>query len=448
MANDTIAAIATPPGTGGIGIVRVSGEGVPRVILSVTCRAVRERIATFTDFRHPNGPVIDRGIALYFRAPHSYTGEDVLELQGHGGRVVMQEILTAVLAAGARQARPGEFSERAFLNDKLDLAQAEAVADLINAGTERAARSALRTLSGEYSTAVNAMVTRLQDLRVNLEAALDFPDDHVAPARGAIAQRIADLVADLDRLGRNTRRGVLVNAGIELVIAGAPNVGKSSLLNRLTRADTAITSAIPGTTRDVIRANVAIAGIPVRVTDTAGLRAAEDEIEREGIRRATAAIGAADIVLLLTDRPDADAAVPADLMPALAKGATLVHVHNKIDLYGLSPSVSWRDSTPRVFLSALTGEGVPALEETIARLCGLHDSTEHEFAARARHAQAFDDAAAALARASATIAETDVRLELVAEDARLAQRALEVITGRVDAERLLGEIFSRFCIGK
>jgi tRNA modification GTPase len=437
VAPDTIAAIATPAGRGGIGIVRVSGPAVRAIAVAVLGVLPEPRRAVHCDFLDARGAPLDEGLALYFQAPHSYTGEPVLELQGHGGVVVMQEVLAAVLDAGARLAEPGEFTRRAFLNGKLDLAQAEAVADLIDAASREAARSALRSLAGEFSTAIGALVGQLTELRALTEAMLDFPEEQVDSLhRRDAGERLARLRATLDDVLAKSRQGSLLRAGVHLVIAGRPNVGKSSLLNRLAGAERAIVTAQPGTTRDALREAIHIEGVPIVVVDTAGLRESQDEVERLGMARTRAELAQADVVLVVVDAGRQEA--PDDPLP---EGVARVTVVNKIDLVpGLAPG---RDGGS-VRVSAKTGAGLDALRGAILEAAGWSARGETLFLARERHLRALVEARARLEAAAAQHAQW----EFFAEELRLAQEALGAIAGRVSADDLLGEIFARFCIGK
>jgi len=437
VAPDTIAAVATPAGRGGIGIVRVSGPGVPAIAMAVLGALPEPRRATHCDFLDARGARLDEGLALYFQAPHSYTGEPVLELQGHGGVVVMQEVLGAVLDAGARLAEPGEFTRRAFLNGKLDLAQAEAVADLIDAASREAARSALRSLAGEFSAAIRALVDQLTELRALTEAMLDFPEEQVDSLhRRDAGERLARLRASLDDVLAKSRQGSLLRSGIHAVLAGRPNVGKSSLLNRLAGEERAIVTALPGTTRDALREAIHIEGVPIVVVDTAGLRESRDEVEQLGMARTRAELRQADVVLVVVDagRPEA----PEDPLP---EGVARITVLNKIDLVaGLAAGREgdW------VRVSAKTGAGLDALRSAILEAAGWSARGETVFLARERHLRALHEARGHLQAAAAQ----DSQWEFFAEELRLAQEALGTITGRVSADDLLGEIFARFCVGK
>jgi tRNA modification GTPase len=440
---DTIAAIATPPGFGGVGVVRVSGARAAEVARDILGRLPAPRHAAHRRFLGGQGETLDDGIALYFPGPHSYTGEDVLELQGHGGPVVLDLLLSRCLALGCRAARPGEFTERAFLNGRLDLAQAEAVADLIEAGSAQAARSARRALEGALSGQVEALLEVLTALRVSVEAALDFPEEDVDILREAqVAERLADLARRLEELATGAAQGALLREGMRLVIAGRPNAGKSSLLNRLVRREAAIVTHIPGTTRDVLRETVSLDGLPLHVVDTAGLRQSDDPVEQEGMRRAWAEIEAADAVLLVVDDTLGEGAEEAAIRARLPARLPVICVHNKIDLSGAEPGE--RDG--RLYLSAATGAGVDGLREHLKSRVG-YSGGEGLFLARRRHLDALSRTAAHVASAARAL-DTGLGPELVAEDLRLAQDTLGEVTGRVSSDDLLGRIFSTFCIGK
>ena len=435
VARDTIAAIATPAGRGGIGIVRVSGSKAGAIAKALLGSVPTPRVATHRSFRAASAELLDQGIALYFPAPNSYTGEDVLELHGHGGPVVMQELLEACVAAGARLAEPGEFTRRAFLEGKLDLAQAEAVADLIDAASREAARSALRSLTGEFSAAIRHVVGSLAELRALMEAMLDFPEEEIEPVHAEDgARRLAAIRAALAEVLAKSRQGRLLAAGIHVVIAGPPNVGKSSLLNRLLEEERAIVTPIPGTTRDTLREAIEIEGVPVTLVDTAGLRSSLDEIERLGMERTRRELVAADIVLLVHE-----ARGKAEVPQGVDTQATRIDVFNKIDL-----APGFRPPETAVAVSARTGEGIEALRREIVRAAGWSSAGESVFLARARHLRALEAASMHLELAS----REKQRWEFLAEELRLAQRELGRITGEVSADDLLGAIFSRFCIGK
>jgi len=452
--DEPIVAIATAPGRGAVGIVRASGRDLSPLIDALCGRPLAPRHATLTAFVAADGAVIDQGLAIHFPAPHSYTGEAVLELQAHGGPVVLQLLLARCLEAGAsiglRLAEPGEFTERAFLNDKLDLAQAEAVADLIDASTEAAARSASRSLAGAFSSEIETLRQRIVTLRMLVEATLDFPEEELdfleqADARGQLDAIVAALDGVLDR----ARQGALLREGITIVLAGQPNVGKSSLLNALAGAELAIVTPIPGTTRDKVSETIQIEGVPLHVIDTAGLREqgeTSDEVERIGIARSWHAIEAADAVVLLHDltrrgEPAYEAAQrQIETKLHIDDPARVLHVFNKADV-APAPATG-------IALSAKTGSGLDRLRRALLERAGWHASPEGVFIARARHVQALRRTREHLVLAQALVAETEPALDLFAEELRLAHNALGEITGAFSADDLLGEIFSRFCIGK
>ncbi|RAR59557.1 tRNA modification GTPase trmE [Onishia taeanensis] len=448
---DTIVALATPPGRGGVGIVRVSGPLCAAIARHMLDALPRPRQAHYGPFRGQEG-VIDEGIALYFEGPHSFTGEDVLELQGHGGPVIMDLLLECCVQQGARLARPGEFSERAFLNDKLDLAQAEAIADLIDASSRSAAENALRSLQGEFSTRVDALVQRLIELRMYVEAAIDFPEEEIDfLADGKVAAMLTAVKEELAEVRISAGQGALMREGMSVVIAGRPNAGKSSLLNALTEQDTAIVTAIEGTTRDVLREHIHIDGMPLHVIDTAGLRDTPDAVEQIGVARAWAEIEKADRVLLMVDASISEATDPMTIWPEfvarLADPSRLTLVRNKVDTSQEAPGLDLSTPTPVVRLSAKTGEGVDNLKEHLKTVMGFSATTEGRFSARRRHLDALDRATAALENGEAQLAGYGAG-ELLAEDLRDAQRSLGEITGEFSADDLLGEIFGSFCIGK
>jgi tRNA modification GTPase len=438
IARDTIAAIATPAGRGGIGVVRLSGPGVAGIATAVIGGLPEPRSATFCAFRDASGELVDEGVALYFPAPRSYTGEPVLELHGHGGPVVMQALLSACLDAGARLAEPGEFTRRAFLEGKLDLAQAEAVADLIDAASRQAARSALRSLTGEFSEAVGALAAELVELRALTEAMLDFPEEDVDSLhREDAAARLARLRKALEDLLAKSRQGSLLRSGVHVVLAGRPNVGKSSLLNRLAGEERAIVTPVAGTTRDALREPIQIEGIPLMVVDTAGLRASDDVVERMGIERAQRELERADLILAVFE-----AGKPAVELEGLPSGIARIDVHNKVDL---APGFRLAKGGDRaVAVSAKTGEGIDLLRRAILESMGWVSAGESVFLARERHLRAFESARAHLEAASRELP----RPELFAEELRLAHQALGSVVGEFTADDLLGEIFSRFCLGK
>ncbi len=450
-AQDTIAALATPPGRGGVGIIRTSGPLCTAIAEAVVGECPPARRAHYGPFRGESG-VIDEGIALYFAGPHSFTGEDVLELQGHGGPVIMDLLLERCVQLGARLARPGEFSERAFLNDKLDLAQAEAIADLIDASSRAAAENALRSLQGDFSRRVEALVQRLIELRIYVEAAIDFPEEEIDfLADGRVAEHLAGVMAELAAVRAAAGQGALMREGMSVVIAGRPNAGKSSLLNTFTEQETAIVTDVAGTTRDVLREHVHIDGMPLHVIDTAGLRDTPDAVEQIGVARAWAEIEKADRVLLLVDAATTEATDPMAIWPEfvarLADPSRLTLVRNKIDTSQETPGIELSTDTPIVRLSAKTGEGVDSLKAHLKAVMGYAATTEGRFSARRRHLDSLDRAKQALDNGEAQLQGFGAG-ELLAEDLRDAQQALGEITGEFSADDLLGEIFGSFCIGK
>ncbi len=447
--HDTIAAIATPPGRGGIGIVRVSGPKTRSIAEAMTGRSLKPRHAHYGPFYGDAGEVLDEGIALFFAAPHSFTGEDVLELQAHGGPVVLDWLLARVIRLGARLAEPGEFSRRAFLNDKLDLTQAEAIADLINASTEQAARSALRSLQGVFAGEVEALVDGLVHLRMYVEAAIDFPEEEIDfLSDGRVAGELDQLIDRLRGLLARARQGALLNEGMTVVILGRPNAGKSSLLNALSGRESAIVTDIAGTTRDAIREAIQIDGMPLHIVDTAGLRETQDAVERIGIERAWAAMEQADRVLVVVPADETIAPEDQAILDRLPRRVPVTIVRNKIDLAGIEPHVDTDDEgRPVIWLSAKKGLGLDLLRTHLKRAIGYEQTAEGVFMARRRHVEALGQALRQL-----ETGRENLRLhaagELLAEDLRQAQQALEAITGRFTSDDLLGEIFSSFCIGK
>jgi tRNA modification GTPase len=445
MSQPTIAAIATAVGMGAIGIVRVSGSLVSYIVRTIGTHLPQPRMASLQLFRSITGVPFDQGLVIYFKAPASYTGEDMVEFHAHGGQVVLSKLLQTVYAAGAIPARPGEFSERAFLNGKLDLLQAEAVADLIGAGTDRALKAALNALTGEFSKQISAITNRIVELRAMLEAAIDFADDvssdhtsiHVFTELCAVRETIDSLIA-------TAARGAVLNRGVKTVIVGRPNSGKSTLLNRILGQERAIVSASPGTTRDVLHADVNLSGLLLSLQDTAGIHDATNDIELEGIRRALAAMNTADLVLHVID-----ATKPCDEIPNVINtlsGVQVIKVFNKIDLINVPPSAQECNHVPEIYLSAQTGEGMDLLSQTILRITGVGEETDSAFLARERHVSALDRANRAL-----TFESPDQLMEnpeISAERLRIAHLALGEITGEFTTEDLLGTIFSRFCIGK
>ena len=441
---DTIAAIATASGRGGIGVIRVSGPDLLPFSRQLCEKEPPPRLATLAGFRDAAGQLIDSGLLLYFPSPHSFTGEDVLELHGHGGTVVMQMLLSRCLDLGARLAEPGEFTRRAYLNGKLDLAQSEAVIDLIDAATTTAARSAVRSLQGEFSREINTLLEQLTELRALVEASLDFPDEDIdflqaADAFGRLERLQQRLASVFDR----AQQGKLLQGGLNVVIVGQPNVGKSSLLNRLAGDELAIVTPVAGTTRDVVRSTLQIEGIPLHIIDTAGLRETDDEIEKIGIARAWREIERADLVLLLVDARSGVGQAEQAILGKLPENLARVTVYNKIDLAGRSAERHDEGCGVAISLSAKQGEGVELLRSELLRIAGWHPS-EDVFIARERHLRALAETAEHIAAARAQLRQ----LELLAEELREAQAALGTITGQVSADDLLGEIFGRFCIGK
>ncbi|WP_431099184.1 tRNA uridine-5-carboxymethylaminomethyl(34) synthesis GTPase MnmE [Polaromonas aquatica] len=473
--HDPIVAIATAPGRGAVGIVRVSGKNIAPVIQAVCGRQLQPRLASYLPFQDAKGGVIDQGLALHFPAPNSYTGEEVLELQAHGGPVVLQLLLARCLEAGAapdpdtgktavpglRVAQPGEFTERAFLNDKIDLAQAEAIADLIDASTETAARSAARSMSGEFSLAINTLLEQLIHLRMLVEATLDFPEEDIDFLQKADALgQLERLQATLADVMRRATQGAILREGIKVVIAGQPNAGKSSLLNALAGAELAIVTPIAGTTRDKVSQLIQIEGVPLHVVDTAGLREALDEVEKIGVERAWAEIESADAVLFLHDLTRhaaagdtqdamnyiaADARIARALSQKLPQGTVVIDVWNKSDL---AHDAQLKNTPGGGFISAKTGSGLQELRQQLLRLVGWQAAPEGVFMARERHVRALQQVAEQLAKAHLQICAKHPALDLLAEDLRQAQNHLSEITGAFTPDDLLGEIFSRFCIGK
>ena len=455
-----IVAIATAPGRGGIGVVRISGKRLDGLVDALCDLApgtsLQPRHATYTRFLDAEGSTIDQGLALYFKAPHSYTGEDVLELQAHGGPVVMQMLLARCLQAGAdlnlRIAQPGEFTHRAFLNDKLDLAQAEAVADLIDASTEAAARSASQSLSGAFSTTINGLVEQVTQLRMLVEATLDFPEEEIdflekSAARG----KLVEICASVDLVFRKAAQGALLRDGLNIVLAGQPNVGKSSLLNALAGAEVAIVTPIAGTTRDKVSETIQLEGIPINITDTAGIREtteAGDEVERIGIARTWVAVEQADMVIHMIDACQGVTAEDEEIAARLPTSIPVLRVWNKIDLSGHEPAVKRVDATTHIYLSAADHAGIHLLRTELLRLAGWQQTGESLYLARERHLLALDEARTHLAIATYHAAMDDRALDLFAEELRLAQDCLARITGAFTPDDLLGVIFSKFCIGK
>jgi tRNA modification GTPase len=452
-----IAAIATAPGRGGIGVVRASGKSLAPLIDALFPGVkLAPRHATYLPFKDAQGAIIDEGLALYFKGPHSYTGEDVLELQGHGGPVVLRMLLARVLEAGAehglRLAEPGEFTRRAFLNDKLDLAQAEAVADLIDASTEAAAKSATQSLSGAFSKVVHQLVEQTINLRMLVEATLDFPEEEIdflekSNARG----QLAGIVESLEHVFRQAAQGALLREGLNVVLVGQPNVGKSSLLNALAGSDVAIVTPIAGTTRDKVTETIQVEGIPLNIVDTAGIRAIHDGIdvvERIGIERTWGEVGKADVILHLLDANLGPSEADEDIVAAFPKGVPVLRIWNKIDLSGHKPSVDLAGDATHIYLSANEKIGVDLLRTELLRIAGWQQTGESLYLARERHLIALRAAREHLQVAGQHAAQDDQSLDLFAEELRLAQDQLSSITGQFTPDDLLGVIFSRFCIGK
>ncbi|EIJ41075.1 tRNA modification GTPase TrmE [Beggiatoa alba B18LD] len=439
---DTIAAIATPAGRGGVGVIRISGTNVPVIAQSILHKLPKPRYAAYSQFLNAQGELIDQGIALYFPAPHSFTGEAVLELQGHGGAVVMDQLLAAVLNAGARLAQPGEFSERAFLNGKIDLTQAEAIADLIDSASVQAMRSALRSLQGDFSRKINKLLEQLILLRTYIEAGIDFVDEEIdLLADGQVLRQLTELQHTVKAIFNQAQQGFLLKEGVHIALVGEPNVGKSSLLNCLAGRETAIVTPIAGTTRDIVRDQIQLDGMPLHIIDTAGLRDTDDIVEQEGIRRTKLALQAVDLVILLLDDRYADDQATPELLASIPSKPLIIR--NKIDLSGHEAGISPQGM---VYISAKTGAGVEDLKQTLRERLGLQTQTEGTFIARRRHLDALTRTLTALQNAMSYI--HSYQNELLAEELRLAQQALSEITGEFTPDDLLGQIFSTFCIGK
>lgn len=450
---DTIVAQATPIGRGGVGILRVSGPLASKVAEAVLGKTLTPRMANYLPFKDSNGETLDQGIALFFKAPNSFTGEDVLELQGHGGQVILDILLKRILEVeGVRIARAGEFSEQAFLNDKLDLAQAEAIADLIDATSKQAARSALKSLQGEFSNKINQLVDSVIYLRTYVEAAIDFPDEEIDfLADGKIEGHLNDIIQQLNGVRQEAKQGAILREGMKVVIAGRPNAGKSSLLNALAGREAAIVTDIAGTTRDVLREHIHIDGMPLHIIDTAGLREASDEVERIGIARAWEEIAQADQVLLMIDsteqKVDDFKAEWAEFLAKLPPNMPVTVIRNKVDLSGEPEGLEQLENFTLIRLSAQTKVGVDLLREHLKKSMGYQSSTEGGFLARRRHLQALEEAAEHLARGHVQLTQFFAG-ELLAEELRMVQNALSEITGQFTSDDLLGNIFSSFCIGK
>jgi len=440
---DTIAAIATPPGNGGVGVIRISGPAVVAIAGQLSSKVLKPRYAMFSKFLDADGGVIDSGLVIYFPGPASFTGEDVLELQAHGGSVVMDMLLRRVLALGARLANPGEFSQRAFLNNKIDLAQAEAIADLITCGTEQAVRSAQQSMQGVFSEQINELIDQLIELRVYIEAAIDFVDEEIDfLSDGLVANKIQQLHQKVAQIQATAQQGRLLRDGMVVVLAGKPNAGKSSLLNALAGYDAAIVTDIAGTTRDVLRERIQLDGMPLHIIDTAGLRDSDNLVEQEGIRRAHQEIAKADKVLLLLDSAEIDMAGLGDL----PSGVDVIKVFNKIDLSKATSRLVETESGVEIYLSVKTGEGMDLLKQHLKQSVGFSETSDGVFIARRRHIEALKIAEQALINAADQL--NAYAPELVAEELRQAQSGLSEITGEFSSDDLLGEIFSSFCIGK
>jgi tRNA modification GTPase len=443
VATDTITAIATASGQGGVGIVRVSGPLARTITEKVIGSCPPPRYAHYGDFVDADGSTLDKGLTLFFQSPNSFTGEDVVEFHAHGGPVVLDLLLNTILGYGARPARAGEFSERAYLNDKIDLARAEAIADLIAADSEQAARAAMCSLQGVFSSRVHELVEALIQFRIHVESALDFPEEEIDfLADKIIAEKLNAIITSLDELRTSASQGRLLKEGMHVVIAGKPNAGKSSLLNRLAGQEAAIVTDIPGTTRDILREHIQIDGLPIHIIDTAGLRDSEDVVEQEGIRRAREAIGKADRILyMMTDESD----LPDE--NSLPTGIPLTLIRNKIDLTGEPAAIMETEQGTRLYLSVKTGEGIELLKQHLKNSMGYQQSTEGQFIARRRHLDAINAAAEYLGDAEKHL-NVNQAGELLAEECRLAQQELSSITGEFSSDDLLGRIFSDFCIGK
>jgi len=446
---DTIVAQATAPGRGSVGIVRVSGPIVPSIAQAILQQIPKPRTASLLNFYHRSGEVLDQGIALYFPAPHSFTGEEVLELQGHGGPVIIDLLIKQILSLGARMAKPGEFSERAFLNDKMDLAQAESIADLINASSEQAAKSAVRSLQGEFSVKIHSLVDSLIHLRMYVEAAIDFPEEEIDfLADKHITEQLQELISQIKVIKHQAKQGSILREGINVVIAGRPNAGKSSLLNALAGKEAAIVTEIAGTTRDILREAIHINGVPLHIIDTAGLRQTDDIVEKEGIRRAREAISQADHILLMLDVLH-ESHLPeliAEHLQDLPKVPCTV-IYNKIDLVQMQPIVKQEGQFTCIYVSAKQGIGIDLLQSHLLQTIGFDNTAEGTFMARTRHLEAIERAQNYIEKGWHQLQEYKAG-ELLAEDLRHAQMALAEITGEFHSDDLLGKIFSSFCIGK
>jgi len=453
FSTDTIAACATPPGKGAIGVVRVSGPLTKQIAQKILKRKdLKSHQALYTKFYDPDNKMIDHGLAIFFESPNSFTGEDVLELQGHGGPIVMDMLLNATLHLGARLAKPGEFSERAFLNDKMDLAQAEAIADLINAQSQQAARSALSSLEGKFSHCIQTLLQNLIELRVYVEASIDFVDEEIDFLKqGDVKERLMKLIDTLHTIQKTTKQGVLLQEGLRIVIAGKPNAGKSSLLNALSGRDVAIVTEIEGTTRDVLREYVHVDGLPLHIIDTAGLRESMNIVEQEGIKRAWQEIEKANYILLIDDISKSKEIEASKILPAFKnkfpKNIPIVVVKNKIDLVHKKPCLEKLKNETVIYISVKTGQGLNLLKQFFEKEVGFNVNSEGVFMARRRHLDALEKTHYALQR-GLELLEKQSASELLAEELKQAQQFLGEITGEFTTEDLLGAIFSTFCIGK
>ena len=448
---DTITAIATPSGRGGIGVVRISGPLTTDIAKKIILHLPEPRKASLTPFYDKNDEVIDEGIALFFKNPHSFTGEDVLELQGHGGSVVLDQVIKTAIHYGARLARPGEFSERAFLNNKIDLTQAEAVADLIDASSEQAAKSAMRSLQGEFSERIHQLVKSLIDLRIYVEAAIDFPEEDIDFLLDEkIIKDLNAIIDNLNTVKTSAKQGAILREGMTVVIAGKPNAGKSSLLNALSGKDSAIVTPIKGTTRDLLKESIHIDGMPLHVIDTAGLRESEDVVEQEGIKRAKKAIEHCDEILLIVDASTdktIDASFIKTLIPENCLNKAMTIIKNKMDLIKEKEKTTVENGHPTLYLSAKNQQGIDALKQHLKEKMGYQSNNEGTFTARRRHLDAIATAEAALQKGHDQLTKNKAG-ELLAEELKAAQNALSEITGEFTSDDLLGKIFSSFCIGK